>query len=57
MKGSNFFWELELTFEAAFFSLHSLFFFHPLMRGGEKDEKSSDLEVPSNEGTKDASLT
>ena len=43
-------------FEAASFSLRSLFFFRPLVRGGEGAEKSSDSEVPSNEGTKDAIL-
>ena len=44
-------------FEAASFSLRSLFVFHPLVRGGEGAEKSSDLEVPSDKGTKDASPT
>ena len=56
MKGSNFFWEPTLMFEAASFSLHSLFVFRPLVRGGEGAEKSLDSEVPSDEGTKDASL-
>ena len=58
MKGSNRFWEPELIFEAASFSLRSLFFFHPLVRGGEGAEKSSELEVPfdAEEGTKDENL-
>ena len=43
-------------FEATSFSLHSLFVFCTLVRGGERDEKSSDSEVPSDEGTEDASL-
>ena len=56
MKGSNRFWEPELIFEAASFSLRSLFVFRPLVRGGEGAENSSKLEVPSDpeEGTKDA---
>ena len=57
MKGSNFFWEPELMFEAASFSLRSLFVFHPLVRGGEGAEKSSDSEVPSDKGIKDAGST
>ena len=56
MKGSNFFWEPKLMFEDASFSLRSLFVFRPLVRGGEGAEKSSDPEVPFDEGTKDASL-
>ena len=56
MKGSNFFWEPELMFETASFSLRSLFVFLPLVRGGEGAKKSLDSEVPSNEGTEDASL-
>ena len=55
MKGSNFFWEPEMMFEAASFSLHSLFVFRPLVRGGEGAEKSSDSEVPSYEWAKEAS--
>ena len=54
MKGSNFFWEPVLMFEAASFSLRSLFVFRPLVRGGEGAEKSSESEVPSGEGIKDA---
>ena len=54
MKGSNFFWEPALMFEAASFSLRSLFVFRPLVRGGEGAEKSSESEVPSNDGIKDA---
>ena len=56
MKGSNFFWDPTLMFEAASFSLCSLFDFHPLVRGGEGAEKSSESEVPSGEGIKDAGL-
>ena len=41
-------------FEAASFSLRSLFFFRPLVRGGEGAEKSSESEVPSDDGIKDA---
>ena len=44
-------------FEAASVSLHSLFVFLPLVRGGEGAKNSLDSEVPSNEGTKDASLS
>ena len=44
-------------FEAASFSLRSLFILHPLVRGGEGAEKSSESEVSSVEGTKDASPT
>ena len=53
MKGSNFFCETALMFEAASFSLRSLFVFRPLVRGGEGAEKSSESEVPSGEGIKD----
>ena len=56
MKGSNFFWEPALIFEAASFSLRSLFVFLPLVRGGEGAEKSSESEVPSDDGIKDAGL-
>ena len=56
MKGSNFLWAPELMFEAASFSLRSLFVFFPLVRGEEGAEKSLDSEVPSDEGTEDASL-
>ena len=41
-------------FEATCFSLRSLFVFRPLVRGGDGAEKSSDSEVPSDEGAKDA---
>ena len=41
-------------FEAASFSLHSLFVFRPLVRGGEGAEKSYESEVPSDDGIKDA---
>ena len=41
-------------FEAASFSLRSLFVFRPLVRGGEGAEKSSESEVPSDDGIKDA---
>ena len=44
-------------FEAASFSLPSLFVFHSLVRGGEGVKKSSDLEMPSNEGPKDVGPT
>ena len=44
-------------FEAASFSLRSLFVFRPLVRGGEGAEKSSESEDSSDEGTKDASPT
>ena len=44
-------------FEVASFSLRSLLVFRPLMRGGEGAEKSSESEVSSDEGTKDASPT
>ena len=56
MKGSNHLWEPEKIFEAASFSLRSLFVFRPLVRGGEGAEKSSKSEVPSvpKEGTKDS---
>ena len=56
MKGSNRFWEPEVIFEAASFSLRSLFVFRPLVRGGEGAEKSSESEFPYDpeEGTKDA---
>ena len=57
MKGSSFFWDPEMMFEAASFSLHSLFVFRPLVRGGEGAEKSSDSKAPSDEGTEDASLS
>ena len=59
MKGSNRFWEPELIFEAASFSLRSLFVFCPLVTGGEGAEKSLESEVPSDpeEGTKDSNPT
>ena len=41
-------------FEAASFSLRSLFVFRPLVRGGEGAKNSSESEVPSGEGIKDA---
>ena len=41
-------------FEATSFSLHYLFVFRPLVRGGEGAEKYSESEVPSGEGIKDA---
>ena len=56
MKGSIFFWDPEMMFEAASFSLRSLFVFRPLVRGGEGDEKSLDSQVPSDEGTEDANI-
>ena len=58
MKGSNFFWEPKMMFEATSFSLCSLFVFRPLVRGGEGAEKSSESEVSSDleEGTEDANL-
>ena len=45
-------------FEAASFSLCSLFVFRPLVRGGEGAEKYLELEVPSDleEGTEDANI-
>ena len=55
MKGSNFFCEPALMFEAASFSLCSLFVLRPLVRGGEGAEKSSESAVSSDEGTRDAS--
>ena len=55
MKGSNFFCEPTLMFDAASFSLRSLFVLRPLVRGGEGAENSSESEVSSDEGTKDAS--
>ena len=42
-------------FEVASFSLRSFFVFLPLVRGGEGAEESSDSEVPSDEGAKEAS--
>ena len=44
-------------FEAASFSLRSLFVLRPLVRGGEGAEKSSESEVSSVDGTKEASPT
>ena len=44
-------------FEAASFSLCSLFVFCPLVRGGEGAEKSSESEVPFDDGIKDAGPT
>ena len=52
MKGSNFFWEPALMFEAASFSIRYLFVFRPLVRGGEGAEKFSESEVPSDDGIK-----
>ena len=56
MKGSNRFLDPEQIFEAASFSLRSLFVFRPLVREGEGAKKSSESENPSNpeEGSKDA---
>ena len=56
MKGSNCLWEPKLVFEVASFSIHSLFVFRPLVRGGGGAKKSLESEVPSDpeEGTKDA---
>ena len=44
-------------FVAASFSLRSLFVLRPLVRGGEGAEKSSESEVSSEDGTKEASPT
>ena len=44
-------------FEAASFSLRSLFVFHPLVRGGEGAEKYSESKAPSGKGIKDAGPT